>query len=317
MHSPYGAKILYWIPANFQKLLAAALIAGFTFPDFIAPAAAYSDLMVAAIIVAGFLSRPAASRIDSQQIRIACLNMAVTKVLIPIIIFFTCAWMPSDAHAAFVLIAAIPAAGVSPSITRLLGGDGELAIKLLLSESLLSCITVPLLCVAFFSTRNAIDPQDMALYFAKVLLIPLAIVTLIRKGVGIETTQRWTPWASASSVILIVALIAAIAAKIGPQLFASPSLALTLIITAVIAVPVFTTIGVVANRPRTREAAIAFGLKNMYINIGLALGLASTHFTPGVAMTMLAYVIPANLLPRQTAALSTKIFHALFRRSAS
>jgi predicted Na+-dependent transporter len=107
-----------------------------------------------------------------------------------------------------------------------------------------------------------------------------------------------TPWGSALSVVLIVTLVAAVAGKISPALVAEPVNSLILVSVACVAVPVFGLISLFANRPRSKAEAITFMIKNNYINIGLGLGIAASYFSPGVATSLLAYVIPVNLLPR-------------------
>lgn len=300
-------KILTWVPANFQKLLAAGLLAGFLFAPVLAPVAAFSDLMVAAIIFNGFLTRTPSQAVWTDGLKQVGLNIALTKVLFPLVLFLLTGFLPPEVRLALVLLASLPAAGVSPSLIRLLGGDGELAMKILLCESLISCATVPLLFQVLFSGSGAVSAGAMALYFTKVLLLPLAAATLVRFAAGPDNLARLAPWGGAVSVALIVTLVTAIAAKIGPSLLDDPLLSACTVLAAFVVVPLYAAVSVFAHRPASAASAVTFGVKNMYINIGLGLGLAAAYFPAGVALTLLAYVIPANLLPRQIARMAAAL----------
>jgi predicted Na+-dependent transporter len=289
--------LLVWIPKNFQKLLALGLITGFLWPNLIAPLAAWNDLMVAGIIFNGFLTRQAETDAKNDIPRLA-INIAGVKILFPIMIYFTTRSLDPDISLPLVLLASIPAAGVSPSLIRLLGGDGGLATKILLSESIVSCVSVPLLFSFFYGAEHAISSLALARYFSLVLLIPLILAWAIRKITGPKNIAALAPWGSAVSVILIVTLVSAIAGKISPALIAEPHKSLVLVTVACLAVPLFGLVSLVVNRPRSKGEAITFMIKNNYINIGLGLGIAASYFSPGVAMALLAYVIPVNLLPR-------------------
>jgi predicted Na+-dependent transporter len=296
--------VLTWIPANFQKLLAAGLVAGFVFSPLLAPVAAFSDLMVAAIIFNGFLTRSPSQAVWSDGLLQVSTNIALTKILFPLVLFPLTAFLPPEVRMALILLASLPAAGVSPSLIRLLGGDGELGMKILLCESLVSCVTVPLLFQLLFTGNGMVSAGAMALYFTKVLIVPLAAATLVRIAAGPGSVARLAPWGGAISVALIVTLVTAIAAKIGPSLLDDPLLSAGTVLAAFGVVPLYATVSVCAHRSATTAADITFGIKNMYINIGLGLGLAAAYFPAGVALMLLAYVIPANLLPRQIARLA-------------
>ena len=262
--------------------------------------------MVAGIIFNGFLTRQADTDSKNDVSRLA-INIAVVKVLFPIIIFFATRSLDQDISLPLVLLASIPAAGVSPSLIRLLGGDAGLATRILLSESIASCATVPLLFSFFYGTQHAVSSLDLGKYFSLVLLLPLILAWVIRRIVGPKTIVTLAPWGSTMSVLLIVTLVAAIAGKISPALIAEPLKSLTLVAVACVAVPVFGLISLFANRPKSEAEAITFMIKNNYINIGLGLGIAASYFSPGVAMALLAYVIPVNLLPRVMAKLATMV----------
>ena len=299
-------QLLVWIPKNFQKLLAIGLIAGFTLPNLLAPLAAWNDLMVAGIIFNGFLTR----QVDTDQrheLRRLAANIVLVKILFPIVLYTATRSLDPDISLPLVLLAAIPAAGVSPSLIRLLGGDSGLATKILLSESIASCCTVPLLFSFFYGTEHAVSSFELAKYFFLVLVIPLILAGALRKILGPKTIVSLAPWGSMVAVALIVTLVAAIAGKIIPALIAEPMKSLVLVAVACIAVPLFGLISVFANRPKSQAEAITFMIKNNYINIGLGLGIAASYFSPGVSMALLAYVIPVNLLPRTMANLAAKV----------
>lgn len=263
--------------------------------------------MVAGIIFNGFLTRQAETIAKNDFPRLA-INIAVVKILFPIILYFATRSLDPDISVPLVLLASIPAAGVSPSLIRLLGGDGGLATKILLSESIVSCAMVPLLFSFFYEAEHTVSSVALARYFSLVLLIPLILAWTFRKIVGPQKVAALAPWGSAVSVILIVTLVSAIAGKISPALIAEPHKSLVLVAVACLAVPLFGLISLVVNRPRSKAEAITFMIKNNYINIGLGLGIAASYFSPGVAMALLAYVIPVNLLPRVMGKLAVFIY---------
>ena len=167
---------------------------------------------------------------------------------------------------------------------------------------------VPLLFSFFYEAEHTVSSVALARYFSLVLLIPLILAWTFRKIVGPKKVAALAPWGSAVSVILIVTLVSAIAGKISPALIAEPHKSLVLVAVACLAVPLSGLISLVVNRPRSKAEAITFMIKNNYINIGLGLGIAASYFSPGVAMALLAYVIPVNLLPRVMGKLAVFIY---------
>lgn len=296
-----------WIPKNFQKLLAFGMTAGFVFPALLAPIAVYNDLLVAGLIFTGFFTRQPAISPFTQNLPQVLANIVVMKVLFPALIFLLSRPLPSDTALALVLLAALPAAGVSPSLIKLLGGNGELGLKILLCESIASCVTVPLLFSLLFAADHSVSTLALARYFAIVLMLPLLLAGVGRKLIGDIRAASFSPLGSTISVLMIVILVAAIAGKIGPSLSTNPWHSAALVALAALVVPIYALTAVFANRPKSNNDAVTYGVKNMYINIGLGLGVASTYFSADVALMLLAYVIPANLMPHIIASWSKKV----------
>lgn len=292
-----------WIPKNFQWLLAAGLAGGFLIPNLFAPVALGNDLLVAAIIFVGFLTRPEGTQKFWTDMPHILSNVTLTKICLPVIVFFLAAPLPPTVRTGLVLLASLPAAGVSPSLIRLLGGNMELAIKMLLTESVLSCLSVPALFALLFSEHLSLRVIDLVRYFVLVLLIPLAAAAFTRSGLkrAPRLQQMTGDWGSTISVILIVTLVAGIAGKISPIMVAAPLASLAQVGLCFIIAPLYAFISGFAFRRSQPANVAAFSVKNMYINIGLGLGVATAHLDPSVAMTLLAYVIPANLLPKVVA----------------
>lgn len=283
------------------------MTAGLVFPSVLAPIALYSDYLVAGIIFTGFFTRQSATSPLTQNLFQVLINIVLMKIVFPLLVFLLTKHLPADTALALVLIASLPAAGVSPSLTRLLGGNGELGLKILLCESIASCLTVPVLFSLLYSTDQSVSSLTLARYFAVVLLIPLLLAGIMRKFAGEDRATNFSPSGSAVSVLLIVILVASIAGKIGPSLASNPWMSAAMLGLAAVVAPIYALVSIIANRPATKNDAVAFGIKNMYINIGLGLGVATTYFGAGVQLMLLAYVIPANLLPHIIAKLARKI----------
>ncbi len=262
--------------------------------------------MVASIIFNGFLTGQIDGLKKVEVLRLSS-NIALVKVLFPVVVYVSTRSISQDISLALVLLASVPAAGVSPSLIRLLEGDASLAAKILLSESVASCLTVPLLFSLFYGTQHAVSSVELGKYFSMVLLLPLILAWIIRKIVGQNAIATFAPAGSALSVVLIVTLVSAIAAKISPDLLANPFKSLALVAIASVAVLVFGLVSIFLNRPKSKAEAITFMIKNNYINIGLSLGIATSYFNQQVAMTLLAYVIAVNLLPRAMAKVATSL----------
>src|SRR5690606_32495602 len=189
---------------------------GLLLSPYFAPFAAITDFLVAAIVFVGFFSRPIVK--DYAWSTTAFLRgYSLQKIVLPLLLYFATAPFDPRISLGLALIASLPAAAVSPSMTRITGGDVTYSLRFLTYESLASCLSIPAVFLVVASSF-AIDPLHVARYLASVLLVPVSCAEVTRGLVGHERASALRSAADLAAIALVLLLVLLIAAKVQPAM---------------------------------------------------------------------------------------------------
>ena len=194
------------------------------------------------------------------------------------------------------MVAALPAAAVSPILIKLLGGDMMLGLKLLLIESLFVCLSIPML-FHFLAQHMDVSVSMMATYISLVLMLPLCLSEVIRQFQP-NVARQIARHASTIGISLITVLLVIIAAKIAPVMGENMQKTAKYLAAACVSSLSLAFIGYLLARSYGQKVALCYAIKNMFINIGLGIGVAAKYLTPESVLFILSYTIIINLTPQ-------------------
>ncbi len=301
---------------NFQWMLGLSIVLGFLFPSQLLFLSDYNNHFVAGIIFVSFFFRPFSKNPEKFPWRIIVKNIFLVKMLLPIFLFFIFYSFYREVSPSVLLLASLPAAGVSPLIIMFLGGELRLALQILLIESVLSCGTIPLLFYFLPIDGWEISPYLMGSFIFLLLVIPLFISEMLRKIISEKTIFYFSSLGKELSVFLIFVLLVGISAKVSPLMMEKVELTIYYIFINLFLTFLLPGFSILLSQPSSREESITLGIKNMYINIGLGLGIASMYLNQENLLFILSFVFPANLLTKQVAMVSEKVGKLVqFRRN--
>jgi len=224
------------------------------------------------------------------------LVLAVTKFLVPGLLYLAIFPFSPVLAVAVLLIGTTPAATVSPTLTRICGGNAEFALVILVLTALISPFSLPATIRLFTGIALEIDFMGMAKTLLQMIVIPfltaLGLRRLFPRGVE-KSKHHFGPWSVMLVFILILGLMAQGAEDIRENLNLVPGY-----LAAALGLGVVQGLSgafLLFFLDRKRRITLAVGL--IYINVGLSIVLAVKYFTTPVLVFALLYEVPANLLP--------------------
>ena len=286
-----------FIQKYFGLFFAASMAAGLFLPEKLIFLADWSLPILGCVMGLTFLSidLEAAFR-NLKRLKLIGSIFLVTKGLLPLLIFFAAGPLGPTVQTAALLLSLTPFAAISPTLTRIVGGDAEL----ILVEQVVQTISAPIYLPLFFrliaGTAIEIDTMQMVKTLVFLIIIPLIVTSAARVPARTLIT-RTRKYYGALSIILISALLCGLLASASGPVTSDPLKTLPLAGFAV-ALAVFLMasgwFGFFFLGPKQR---IGISLGNVYMNIGLSAVLAADFLGPDVLLFVLLYEFPANLLP--------------------
>lgn len=236
------------------------------------------------------------------------LVLAVTPAVIGLLAPW---WLPPDAVAGAVLVAAMPAGVSSAALAATQGGNVSLALVVILVSSLISPLSVPWLLQAVGGDPAAgtgVSLIRQAGLISVILLVPFSLAQVVRRTLP-RLVRQVAPWCGSIAILLLASMVMVATAATRAAWGAAGVtgvlgvLAATVIITVLSLVLV---VGLAHGWPSvwSRERVLALGCNAMYMNNGLAIAFAVTLFPdrPGIVLPGLVMQIPmvagVALLPR-------------------
>ena len=274
-----------------------AILLGYLFPGPLGFIYNYSLMILGTIMVLSFLSLDLS--LISKEIKnpgILGIALVVTKFVVPGLLYLLIFPFSPVLAVAVLLIGATPAATVSPTLTRICGGNGEFALVILVLTALISPFTLPATMKLFTGIALEIDFLEMTKTLFQMIFIPFLISLGLRRFFpgGVEKSKiHLGPWSVLLVFILILGLMAHGADDIRENLNLVPAY-----LAAALGLGVVQGLSgalLLIFLDRKRRISLAVGL--IYVNVGLSIVLAAKYFSTPVLVFTLLYEVPANLFP--------------------
>lgn len=287
-----------FIQKYFGLFFAAGIIAGLLFSARLIFIAEGVMLILGTVMTLLFLVidlREIFSHLKSFH-RIVAVQL-ITKAVIPFLLYY--AFQPfGDAVALGALLLSLtPFAAVSPTLTRILGGDTEFILINQILMTLLSPLLMPLLILLIAGTRVELNVPAMMKTLVYLIFIPFIVSLILRPLIPglIDRTKRYY---GGATILLIALLITGLMAKAAAPIKANPAAAVPLALTAILLGFVLCFSGWFAFFFLDKRKRIGLAVGNLYMNIGVTAVIAAAFFSEGTLLFVLLYELPANILPQ-------------------
>ena len=287
----------HFIKKYFVLFLVAAIAAGYLFDSVFIPLSRYTIPILGALMVSSFLSvdyRLILEKIKKPKEFIVV--FILVKMILPALLYFILRPFHELLAVAVLLIAAAPAAGVSPAMTALCRGDTEFILVVLIFTTLISPFSLPLTMNFLAGTNMEIDIPGMIRTLLQIIAGPLA-VTLILKKLLKEKLDSVKPYLGSVSVIILTVLLLGLtsggARQIRTHLEMIPFYGAAALILGVL----LSLAGYFFFPFLDRGKRIGLTISTLYVNVGLVIVLAARYFPPEVMIFSLLYEVPVNVFP--------------------
>ena len=201
--------------------------------------------------------------------------------------------LPPDVAVGVILLGTCPGGTASNVVTYLARGDLALSVAMTSASTLLAPLLTPFLTLWLAGRLVPVSASALFESIVKIVLVPVIAGLLVNRFAS-KTVERLTPALPLVSVSAIVAIVAFV---LGANLERIQSIALT----AFIAVLLHNTLGLLAgyglgsmlgaDEAKRRALSIEIGMQNS----GLAVSLASLHFTAAAAVPGALFSVWHNL----------------------
>ena len=286
-----------FIQKYFGIFFAAGIVLGLGLPDFFQPVSENVILILAAVMSLTFLTIDLkAAWANLKRFHTVGAALFISKAVIPLLLYFAARPLGDAVSIGVLLLALTPFAAVSPTLTKLIGGDTEFIILCQVSNTLLAPFYMPALLLLYAGAEIDIDAVQMMKTLVFMILIPFGISLVLRPLVP-RVIERTKKYYSAVTILLISLLLAGVLSGAAGPITENPlktllPAGLTFALGALLSAAGWFVFFFLDRRKR-----IGLSVSNLYMNIALTAVIATGFFGPDVILFILLYEIPANLFP--------------------
>lgn len=285
------------IENNFSLVIISSVFAGLIFPDYAKRLDPYTMYILMTIMYFTLLKiDPAETLLQaSRPLFVSYLSLLILVVR-PMLLFFVTRIVFPDIASAVLIIACLPAAMSSTTLTDLLGGNPHISLIVTTVTSLMVPVTMPLIVKLLIGMETEAGIWDMLPLLAKIIFIPFVLSMISRKAFrsGIERAKTNFP---VLNIILFFFLILGPVGNNAQYVFDNIG-GMYLVVAYLVIVAGFTHIvGWYASFFRGRRDRIASTTVMAYNNITLGIVFVSQFFTPYILLIVIIYTIVWNMMP--------------------
>ncbi|MDC7226140.1 MAG: bile acid:sodium symporter [Spirochaetales bacterium] len=286
-----------FIQKYFGLFFAAGMALGFIFPGRFISVADRTMLILGTVMTLTFIS------IDLQAVAANLKKfhnigavVIISKVVLPFLIYRLSLPLGQDISIGVLLLCLTPFAGVSPTLTQIVGGDTEFIMLSQVVLTLLAPFYMPFLMMLYAGAAVEIDPFAMMKSLLFLIIVPFTL-SLVLKPLLRRLIERTRGYFGAVNILLISLLLTGLLALAADDIKANPAVALPMTGIVFILGIIMVLTGWFCFFFLDRSKRIGLAVGNVYMNIGLTAVVAAGFFSSEVIMFVMLYELPANLLP--------------------
>ncbi len=270
---------------------------GLIFPGVFIPVKDRVMLILGSVMTLTFLTLDFRDLLHNlKRFHVLGLVLLVSKGILPFLFYLAAGPLGPDISLAVLLLCLTPFAAVSPTLTKILGGDAEFVLVNQVLQTLLAPLYMPFLLLLFAGTEIELDVPGMMKSLVLLIIVPLAASALI-KPVFRRTVEYGKKYFGALNIILISTLLTGLLASASAPIRENPADALytgVWVIALGVFLPVVSWLIFFFLDEKKRAGLSIAGL---YMNIGLTAVIAAGFFSREVLLFILLFELPANIFP--------------------
>jgi bile acid:Na+ symporter, BASS family len=218
---------------------------------------------------------------------IVCLKM----IIVPVLFFLSVNIINPGLAIGVLLLTAMPAGAATPTLTDIVKGNIPLSMSIVILTSLIAPFTVPLL---FWLIKiNILSISPLAIFFDMVLFVflPMIASQVVKRYFPLGISKGEHLFTSVNIVLLFVLIYTAMGSQRDVIINNTGSLVLKILFLYLVFI-LLHLIGYLTGYKQNKESKVALAISSAYMNNGMAIVLAATHFEPSILILMILSEIP-------------------------
>ena len=286
-----------FIQKYFGAFFALGIALGLLLPDFFIPVSERVLLILGIVITLTFLTIDLkAAATNLRRLHHLGAALIISKAVLPLILYLAARPLGDAVSIGVLLLSLTPFASVSPTLTKIVGGDTEFVLLCMVLTTLLAPLYMPFLLLLYAGAEIELDVLQMMKTLFLLIIIPFGISLVLRPLFkrAIETTKRYY---GAVTILLITLLLTGLLAGVSEPIMADPLKALPMAGWAILLGTLLSSAGWFLFFFLDRKKRLGLSVANLYMNIGLTAVIAASFFEADVMLFIMMYELPANLMP--------------------
>lgn len=213
-----------------------------------------------------------------------------------------------------VLLTTAPPIVSSPALAALLGLNGTLSLILLVTATVLTPLTTPLIAGALTEGALPLGMGQLMLRLGLLIAASLVAAMILRRALGIERIRTNAPAIDGVAVIALMAFAFSIMDGVLARIFAEPLHVLKLAGMALGANLGLLAVATLLFWPAGRHVAATIGFSNGNRNMALVISALGTAVPPDTWLFFVAVQFPIYILPSLLKGAYARLMHPPVRR---
>jgi predicted Na+-dependent transporter len=222
---------------------------------------------------------------------ITCIYM----LIIPVLFYFLVNLFDPKLAVGILLLTAMPAGVSSPTLTDIVKGNIPLSMSIVIVTSLIAPFTVPLLFGVLKSNSLPIDLLALFRDLAIIVFLPMLFSQVIKKYFPAAIKRQQHLFTSFNVILLFILVYAVMGSQSGMIIADFRKIIWHVLFLYVIFILLHIA-GYYMAYKQNKENKVAIAIGAAYMNNGMAIVLAATHFDPSVMILMVLSEIPWNTM---------------------
>jgi BASS family bile acid:Na+ symporter len=232
---------------------------------------------------------------EIKDVKLMVYIVIIYMFIIPVLFFFLINLFNPKLAVGVLLLTAMPAGVASPTLTDIVKGNTALSLSIAIITSLIAPFTVPLLFGVLKISSLSINPLAVFKDLVIIVFVPMILAQVIKRYFPLTITKSQHLFTSIN-VILLFLLVYAVMGSQRDVILSNPTEIIRKIVFLYLVFILLHVIGYLTGYKQKKENKVAIAIGAAYMNNGMAIVLAATHFDTSILLLMALSEIPWNTL---------------------
>jgi BASS family bile acid:Na+ symporter len=288
-------RVLKAIEKYYWVFLAGGIVVGLIYPVGSVLVPLVKPILMVMLFIVFLKTDPLHILENIRDYKLMTYIVVTYMLVIPVIFYFLAKLFIPGLAVGVLLLTAMPAGVSSPTLVDIVKGNTALSVSIVIVTAVIAPFTVPLLFWIIRFHNLTISPELILKDMAIIVFLPLIIAHLVKKYLKPDLSNKESFFTSVNVILLFLLVYAVVSNQHDIILGGSLKLVWQLLIVYVIFI-LLHFIGYVMGYGQSKANKTTLAIGKAYMNNGMAIVLAASHFEPSVLIFMVLSEFPWSTL---------------------